>query len=325
MTQCKERVQLVDLAKGLGMILVIIGHSGIPIKLQWWIWSFHMPLFFIISGFLYNHNLNISFIGILTKKTKSLLVPYLYFTLIILVLLSIIKPIFILNILKDGWGGIALWFIPVLFVTECLFFFSIKYLNSYLLIAVTVLCSLLGYYFGKKNIHAPYQMDVVLMALFFYGSGFILKKGINLLRNKGGFILFLLCATLLLVNIITCFSNYTRFDMCTNTVGNYFYGVISAFSGVFFILLISELADMVINKKIKEAILYIGKNTLILLCIHQTIMLLLIALFKKISIHIIASTVIRHGLFWTILMVLIFIINENFPFLLGRKRIKKIH
>jgi fucose 4-O-acetylase-like acetyltransferase len=53
----KLKVSNVDIVKGIGIILVMIGHSGmfLPIKdlnfLNVFIYSFHMPLFFIAGGF----------------------------------------------------------------------------------------------------------------------------------------------------------------------------------------------------------------------------------------------------------------------------------
>lgn len=47
------RIQYVDVAKGIGVILRLIGHQPayIPGWMQNWIYSFHMPMFFIIAGF----------------------------------------------------------------------------------------------------------------------------------------------------------------------------------------------------------------------------------------------------------------------------------
>lgn len=49
--QDKKRIAWVDLAKGMAMILVIVGHTvgNIPVVIS--IYSFHMPLFFILSGY----------------------------------------------------------------------------------------------------------------------------------------------------------------------------------------------------------------------------------------------------------------------------------
>ena len=72
-----------------GILLVVLGHSGFeePIikqelsGLHSWIYSFHMPLFFMISGYLFSLT-NKSFVDIkpakfMQKKVLRLLVPYL--------------------------------------------------------------------------------------------------------------------------------------------------------------------------------------------------------------------------------------------------------
>ena len=47
----KMRLEWVDISKGIGILLVIIGHCVyIGGSIHNWIFSFHMPLFFILSG-----------------------------------------------------------------------------------------------------------------------------------------------------------------------------------------------------------------------------------------------------------------------------------
>ena len=49
-----KRLKWLDIAKGLGIILMVLGHTSIPKFASDFIWSFHMPLFFIASGFTTN-------------------------------------------------------------------------------------------------------------------------------------------------------------------------------------------------------------------------------------------------------------------------------
>lgn len=49
----KKRINWVDALKGFGIILVAIGHSGCPQLLLHWIYIFHMPLFFMLSGLMF--------------------------------------------------------------------------------------------------------------------------------------------------------------------------------------------------------------------------------------------------------------------------------
>ena len=81
-----KRDQTWDIVKGIGIILVVIGHSGCPAYLKHFIYLFHMGLFFFISGmFLSNPNLN-NLKQFTQKKLNRLYIPFII-TGIILVLL----------------------------------------------------------------------------------------------------------------------------------------------------------------------------------------------------------------------------------------------
>ena len=70
----KKRELWIDMARGIGIILVFLGHStGNP--LIWLIYGFHMPLFFILSGFLYRSEKMTVFIK---KLCVRYFVPYLF-------------------------------------------------------------------------------------------------------------------------------------------------------------------------------------------------------------------------------------------------------
>ena len=40
------RIDWIDLTKGIAIFLMVCGHTSSPLSLSYWIWSFHMPLFF---------------------------------------------------------------------------------------------------------------------------------------------------------------------------------------------------------------------------------------------------------------------------------------
>lgn len=50
----KERDLSFDIAKGIAIFLMVIGHTSIPKIANTWIYSFHMPLFFFVSGVFFN-------------------------------------------------------------------------------------------------------------------------------------------------------------------------------------------------------------------------------------------------------------------------------
>ena len=71
----KLRMRHMDIAKGIGMICIIAGHLGKP-EIDNVVFSFHVPLFFIISGWFFQPVANTREAAI--KYAKHLLVPYIY-------------------------------------------------------------------------------------------------------------------------------------------------------------------------------------------------------------------------------------------------------
>ena len=126
----RKRIDWVDYARGVGIILMVFGHSGFPIQVQKFIWSFHMPLFFFLSGMMYN-SLKYSRIKELIKRVvKTLIIPYVFFSIIVVlgyILLNYFQGFSItkdwggIELVTDGWGGIALWFVPTLIFVQLLF------------------------------------------------------------------------------------------------------------------------------------------------------------------------------------------------------------
>lgn len=76
-----ERNYVVDTLKGLGIIFVVGGHSVSPFAGYYY--TFHMGLFFFLSGFLMaESNSSMDFKGYLQKKIVKILLPYFIFFLI---------------------------------------------------------------------------------------------------------------------------------------------------------------------------------------------------------------------------------------------------
>lgn len=63
-----------DIMKGIGIIAMIIGHCGLPKTITSIIFMWHMPLFFIISGYFFKVNPIKEFFA---KNFRSLMIPYL--------------------------------------------------------------------------------------------------------------------------------------------------------------------------------------------------------------------------------------------------------
>ena len=72
----KERDNTIDIAKGIAIILMCIGHSYCPEQLCTFIYLFHMPFFFMISGWFWKEKNVEHPINYITKKIKTLWIPF---------------------------------------------------------------------------------------------------------------------------------------------------------------------------------------------------------------------------------------------------------
>lgn len=132
------RLEFIDICKGIGIILVILGHSDLPRIVIDMLYSFHMPLFFVISGYLYK-NEDLKIVECIKKKSKSLIYPYIAFNMLYL-LLDVLKAsadyipaVLIKKIIAIVYGNYiwennyeyigTLWFLLALFCTEIIYAF----------------------------------------------------------------------------------------------------------------------------------------------------------------------------------------------------------
>lgn len=100
-----SRVLWLDIAKGITIILMVIGHTSIPMSLSNFIWSFHMPLFFIASGWMTDWQ-KYSVGNFVIKKTPSILLPFAIYSIVVLIVkyLALGGGIWKNGCRKDGWG-----------------------------------------------------------------------------------------------------------------------------------------------------------------------------------------------------------------------------
>lgn len=86
-----SRLTALDSLRGFGILLVVLGHASRSVGLVSWIFSFHMPLFFIISGMLFHER---QFLDSFKKKATRLLIPYLFFGIVTFAYWALIERLF---------------------------------------------------------------------------------------------------------------------------------------------------------------------------------------------------------------------------------------
>lgn len=81
--QASLRLKWLDIAKGITIILMVIGHTSIPDPFSRFIFAFHMPLFFIASGWTTNWN-KYNYMEFAKRKFRSIMVPFMVYSVIVL-------------------------------------------------------------------------------------------------------------------------------------------------------------------------------------------------------------------------------------------------
>ncbi len=97
MTDQVNRYKNMDIMKALGIIYVVMGHTLVN-PMHNFIYLFHMPLFYFVSGFFYNDRYTVQPVQFLKKRIKTLYIPFLKYELVFLALHNIF---FNINLYSD--------------------------------------------------------------------------------------------------------------------------------------------------------------------------------------------------------------------------------
>ena len=127
-----ERNRTFDIMKGIGILSVILGHMDVAPFWRTFIFSFHMPLFFILAGYFYRSHYTIAEEA--RKDAKRLLFPYAFIMSILFLYIVSIHGLllhdnylqggrFLLTLIFPSGGhgalfSVPLWFLLALFWTK---------------------------------------------------------------------------------------------------------------------------------------------------------------------------------------------------------------
>ncbi len=208
------RLDAVDVAKAIGIVLVVAGHApGAPGAVLAPIYSFHMPLFFFLSGCLLSaERAALPWRSAALRGARTLLVPYLFFFVVSFGYWLATRHLgaraakFAGVDAADAWAGLAsglsadlfvnitLWFLPCLFVCQLLHAAVRRVFGhrsgrvfghagghesgsgAVLLLAVGVAGTLLAFTLPWST-RLPWGLDIAWIALPFYAAGHWLRVG----------------------------------------------------------------------------------------------------------------------------------------------------
>jgi fucose 4-O-acetylase-like acetyltransferase len=309
----KSRLHWIDWAKCGGILLVVIAHMPTQFHITGMIFSFHMPLFVVISGYLYKP------VGIKTELSRSfqkLIIPYLIYNtiLVFLGLFTDCLTIQLPNIQYILLGRQemlpvsyrAVWFIISIFLLRLLFSVihtKIQYLS------VTV-SSILIIYLTKRLSIDPFidyfQILTTTSLLPFFVLGIYLRKNDKLLNFKGLYLLGIIGVILAYFNRMV---NVLFIDYGKNVILFY---IVATILSVSFLSVMKTFFN-----KGNEFVKNISIGTLFIIGFHQTAISLLeeIIPVTNMAINLAYTTIIMLSSY-----LFIRILNKYFPLMLGQSR-----
>lgn len=190
------RDRAIDVAKGLGMLLVIFGHTNYQEPGLTIIYSFHMPLFFAISGMLFGGDRYPTFGAFLRRKVKTLIVPFLLYAAVTLVFTGAVELLehgfsegYLPDMLKTAGRSLIarrsadfpynapLWFVPCLFLVECGYYLLSRIRSKPVRIAVIAAVFAGGWALVATRVlyrYTVWNFPAAMIALAFFAAGHLL-------------------------------------------------------------------------------------------------------------------------------------------------------
>ena len=183
-----KRLQYLDVSRGLALLFVMIGHNiNKESFLYHFVFTFHVPMFFVISGYVYRYKKN-SYI----KDFWQLAIPYGVVVLLVMISTKIMGGTPYYGSMRDvlraalfGYVGThdgvplmgGIWFFPTLYFArrfmDFIFVTAKKELHRGILVGMVVLVAV-G--IAKEKIWIPLNIDVAMAAVLFMYVGYLLKE-----------------------------------------------------------------------------------------------------------------------------------------------------
>lgn len=317
----KNRLTWLDVYKGFGMVFVVIGHIYLNDIIYNWLYSFHMPLFFFASGYVYKQK---DIKNDFANRIYSVVIPYFSFGLLVLLYWLLLERRFryssqtTLQAITSLFLGqanlldfnIHMWFLPCFFVTVVLYNVLKNLLDNRITYGITIIMSII--FVTTSLPYLPWGVNLVFKYIGFFALGNIANEyGLVTKITESKLAINVGLASLFIITnfAISCITNSLMVWFVNGTIGILGWLILS----------------VIINK---NAILqYLGKISLVILCIHGPLYRIIV---KVISLVLnIDTNFLRGNLILSMFVVVVTlcgaaIIYETLkriaPWMIGRKR-----
>lgn len=275
----------IDIARGIAIICIVIGHMKMK-PIQHIVFTFHVPIFYIITGYFIKTKKIIPFIK---KRARSLLVPYAATCLAMVIIATVLEIIIGGGISNAGTVAVswinaslygsgnsytepfvikeigAIWFLLASFWGSCFLQISLHF-KSYIRQAVIIILFLLGYFTSKFLFWFPFSIQAGCCATLFMYFGYCIQLCnddlMNLCREvKSSFSILALCVW------VTFIIHFKSFWLVRCDIGQGLYDIVGCICGSYCVLLLSKYIELY-SRHLSGLLSYFGRNSIIVLCVH---------------------------------------------------------
>ncbi len=305
------RDHTISICKGIAIILMVVGHVEAPELLTNFIYTFHMPLFFIAAGYFFSRKWLDRPWEFCVRRVKGLYVPFLTWALVFLALHNVLFYFGVLNEQYGNWtGGVthpyswddaaqrlinivfsmsgydefmagAFWFFRGLLVASVLFLILYKLLDRHTRVrgdmAVVIICVMalaftaFRIFFNARIQTIPNGGMREIWGLFFFAVGYLMCR-------YGGYVPRRRCLTALLFGLM-CLAAYLHLCGMNNsgTMRDVLTLPLTGLTGFVVTYRVSAFIHAGhLGSRLRRLLVYIGENTLYIFIFH-------IVAFKAVS------------------------------------------
>lgn len=281
-----KRFDYIDLAKGIGILSIVAMHIG---ALPTWLPKLSaswVPLFFILSGMFFKPSQSLR--ALFIKKTNTILIPFLFFYIVSYLIFYILELILpgvvktdakgILDLFyQEGYFNGPIWFLLSLFWDFVIMWFIANKIGSRLnQTFIVLLVGCIGVSLGVFRVFIPFKLAQSFTALPFFYFGYLISiyKPISSLNRKYAFLLSIGLFSFS-VALSLLFGPAHLEPSLNSFTGNVIIACIIIFTFSMAIILLCR------TIKWLPIINYIGRYSLIPLCLHHLVYRPILLIFSK--------------------------------------------
>lgn len=278
----KERLDYIDIAKGLGIILVVLSHTEHS-ELVYYSSAFFVPIFFFCSGYTSSKK-DISLCTCYWRLAMKLLKPYLFFSLLLLLYFHDFSLRAFAGILYSRYclypfdatkdichfmivGNYPMWFLTCMFVAYLLYELLLYYPRyQYWLVGIYLVVAAITPFLP---ILLPWSLDTApLMAVIMFMGSLFKKYYPDIFRSRKPHTLIILSFVLYLLLLPFCHDINISVRMYGSSMPTY---LLAALTGCIILIWLSRLLQgTIIGKGVQQ----IGIHSLTIFCIEIPFILL---------------------------------------------------